>query len=212
MDCLSILILVSGFGTTSSEVNFCQQWKANIIVAGKHFRYSRFLRMTTWRQMPKLRLRPAISRSVPGKLSRTRLRSICSDAVSAQLLFSPRARYAPRFSFSSVPPSEGGSPGVVWSRCPTLAAFWPASLAPGPEGLPQRGPTEGPGRRARLPPCFHERDAARPGVRHRQKSALVIRQTRQNPSGSKVFATARQSRRQSAIAYNRTLWLHRIPA
>jgi hypothetical protein len=45
--------------------------------------------------------------------------------------------------FPSDPPSEGGSPGVVRSRCPTTAAFWPASLATGPAGLPQRGVSAG---------------------------------------------------------------------
>jgi hypothetical protein len=44
-----------------------------------------------------------------------------------------------RLSFPSDPPSEEGSPGAVRSRCPTPAVFWPASLATGPAGLPQRG-------------------------------------------------------------------------
>ncbi len=47
------------------------------------------------------------------------------------------------FQFPSDPPSEGGSPGVVRSRCPTPATFWPASLATGPAGLPQRGVSAG---------------------------------------------------------------------
>jgi hypothetical protein len=45
--------------------------------------------------------------------------------------------------FPSDPPSEEGSPGVFRSRCPTTAAFWPASLATGPAGLPQRGVSAG---------------------------------------------------------------------
>ncbi len=45
--------------------------------------------------------------------------------------------------FPSDPPSEEGSPGEVRARCPTTAAFWPASLATGPAGLPQRGASAG---------------------------------------------------------------------
>jgi hypothetical protein len=41
--------------------------------------------------------------------------------------------------FPSDPPSEGGSPGEVRSRCPTTTAQRAASLAAGPAGLPQRG-------------------------------------------------------------------------
>jgi hypothetical protein len=47
------------------------------------------------------------------------------------------------FSSPSDPPSEEGSPGEVRSRCPTTAAYWPASFATGPAGLPQRGVSAG---------------------------------------------------------------------
>jgi hypothetical protein len=93
-------------------------------------------------------------------------------------------------SFPSDPPSEEGSPGKVRSRCPTTAVFWPASLATGPAGLPQRGQSDAvrPGRRARFFGYFLAAQqesispaGASPGISRRrktEKSALVIRRYR----------------------------------